>query len=150
MNVTIVAVDKLREQYVRAGCDLYRKRLAPYFGIDVLETRKGSGPDAVRREGSDILARIDAVDECWALDRAGDQLSSLDLARKISQIERSGKRRLVLAIGGPNGLDESVLARANFRWSLSNLTFLHEMSRLIVLEQLYRAAKIARGETYHR
>jgi 23S rRNA (pseudouridine1915-N3)-methyltransferase len=150
MNVTIVAVDKLREQYLRTGCDLYEKRLAPYFRLDVIETRKGSGPDAVAREGRDILARIEDADECWALDRSGDILSSLDLSRKISRVERSGKRRLVLAIGGPDTLHESVLGRANFRWSLSNLTFLHEMSRLIVFEQLYRAAKIARGETYHR
>jgi 23S rRNA (pseudouridine1915-N3)-methyltransferase len=150
MNVTIVAVDKLREEYVREGCRLYEKRLAPYFRVDVIETRKGNGPDAVFREGSDILARIADADECWALDRSGNILSSLDLARKISQVERSGKRRLVLTLGGPEGLHESVLTRANFRWSLSNLTFLHEMSRLIVLEQLYRATKIARGETYHR
>ncbi|HYK53090.1 MAG TPA: 23S rRNA (pseudouridine(1915)-N(3))-methyltransferase RlmH, partial [Candidatus Eremiobacteraceae bacterium] len=68
----------------------------------------------------------------------------------VADVERSGKRRLVIAIGGPQGLDETVLARADLRWSLSPLTFLHEMARLIALEQLYRAAKILRGEPYHR
>ena len=150
MNVTIVAVDKVREAYLRSGCALYVKRLAPYAGIAIVEMRKSSGADALAREGRDILDRIDASDVVWALDREGERLSSVDLAGKIAAVERSGARRLVLAIGGPDGLDAPVLARAQFRWSLSDLTFLHEMARLIVLEQLYRAARIARSEPYHR
>jgi 23S rRNA (pseudouridine1915-N3)-methyltransferase len=150
MNVTIVAVDKLREQYVRAGCELYAKRLAPYGGVTTVEIRKSTAADAMLREGRSILDRIAPDDVVWALDRIGKPLSSLELARKIADVERSGKRRLVLAIGGPEGLHESVLARADFRWSLSELTFLHEMARLVALEQLYRAAKIGRGEPYHR
>jgi len=150
MNVTIVAVDKLREQYVRAGCDLYAKRLAPYGGVTIVEVRKSTAADAMAREGRSILDRIAPDDVVWALDRVGTALSSLELARKIADVERSGKRRLVLTIGGPDGLHESVLARADFRWSLSDLTFLHEIARLVTLEQLYRAAKIGRGEPYHR
>jgi 23S rRNA (pseudouridine1915-N3)-methyltransferase len=150
MNVTIVAVDKLREQYVKAGCELYAKRLAPYGGVTIVEIRRSTAADAMLREGRSILDRIAPDDVVWALDRVGKPLSSLELARKIADVERSGKRRLVLAIGGPDGLDESVLARADFRWSLSDLTFLHEMARLVALEQLYRAAKIGRGEPYHR
>lgn len=150
MNVAIVAVDKLREPYALDGCALYLERLRRYFGVSVVETRKETGSDAVALEGRKILARIDDDDIVWALDRAGVAMSSIDLARRISDVERSGKRRLVIAIGGPEGLDERVLARADLRWSLSPLTFLHEMARLIALEQLYRAAKIARGEPYHR
>jgi 23S rRNA (pseudouridine1915-N3)-methyltransferase len=150
MNVTIVAVDKLREQYVKAGCELYEKRLAPYGGVTIVEIRKSAAADAMLREGRSILDRIAPDDVVWALDRIGKPLSSLELAHKIADVERSGKRRLVLAIGGPEGLHESVLARADFRWSLSELTFLHEMARLVALEQLYRAAKIGRGEPYHR
>jgi len=150
MNVTIVAVDKLREQYVRSGCDLYEKRLVPYGGVTTIEIKKSTAADAMAREGRSILDRIAPDDVVWALDRTGTPLSSIELARKIAGVERSGKRRLVLAIGGPDGLHASVLERADFRWSLSELTFLHEIARLVALEQLYRAAKIGRGEPYHR
>ena len=150
MNVAIVAVDKLREPYARAGCALYLERLRRYFGIGVIETRKETGSDAVALEGGKILERIEEDDVVWALDRVGVAMSSTDLARRLGDVERSGRRRLVIAIGGPEGLDERVLSRADLRWSLSPLTFLHEMARLIALEQLYRAAKIARGEPYHR
>src|SRR5690242_11268358 len=123
MNVTIVAVDKLREQYVRAGCELYAKRLAPYGGVTVVEVRKSTAADAMARESRSILNHIATEDVVWALDRVGKGLTSVELARKIADVERTGKRRLVLAIGGPDGLDDSVLRRADFRWSLSDLTF---------------------------
>lgn len=150
MNVTIVAVDKLREPYAREGCDLYLERLRRYFGVSVIEIRKETGADAVAVEGRRVLDRLADDDVVWALERTGIALSSLDLANKVGDVERSGKRRLVIAIGGPDGLDAIVLARADLRWSLSPLTFLHEMARLIALEQFYRAAKILRGEPYHR
>jgi 23S rRNA (pseudouridine1915-N3)-methyltransferase len=150
MNVAIIAVDKLRENYARTGCALYLERLQHYFGVTVIETRKETGPGEVLLEGRGILERIDDDDVVWALDRVGAALSSTELAQRLADVERSGKRRLVIAIGGPVGLDEAVLARADFCWSLSPLTFLHEMARLIALEQLYRAAKILRGEPYHR
>lgn len=150
MNVTIVAVDKMRESYLRAGCELYAKRLAPYGDVAFVEIRPASGKDALATESRDMLAKIADGAAFWALDRRGTSLTSEELAAKIAELERSGTRRLVLGIGGPEGLSESVLARAHFTWSLSPLTYLHEMSRLIVLEQLYRAAKINRGEPYHR
>jgi 23S rRNA (pseudouridine1915-N3)-methyltransferase len=150
MNVTIVAVGKLRERYIREGCDEYLKRLAPYAGVEIIEVRSAQGASARASEGRDILARVADGASLWALDRVGVALSSTDLAREVSGLERSGVRRLVLAIGGADGLDASVCERADLRWSLSPLTFLHEMTRLIVLEQLYRAAKINRGEPYHR
>jgi 23S rRNA (pseudouridine1915-N3)-methyltransferase len=150
MNVTIVAVDKLREPYLKAGCELFKKRLAPYVRTTTVEVRPASGADALTAEGRDILGCVGADAIFWALDRSGTPLSSLALARKIGKVEHSGSRRLILAIGGAAGLHRSVLDRAAFVWSLSDLTFLHEMSRLIVLEQIYRAVKINRGEPYHR
>ena len=150
MNVTIVAVDKLREDYLRTGCELLVKRLKPYWNVRVIETRKSGGPDAMAHEGREIARHIGADDIVWALDRQGEQLASMDLVQRIAAVERSGRRRFVLVIGGPEGLDDGVLARSEFRWSLSRLTLLHEMARLVVLEQLYRAAKIGRGEPYHR
>ena len=150
MNVLIIAVDKLREAYVRSGCELYAKRLRPYHTVTTIEVRKGSGAAATADEGRRILERLEPTDVVWALDRVGDAFASIALAKRIALVERDGHRRLVLAIGGAEGLSEAVFARADLRWSLSPLTFLHEMTRLIVFEQLYRAAKIARGEPYHR
>jgi 23S rRNA (pseudouridine1915-N3)-methyltransferase len=149
MNITLIAVDKLRDPHIRAACAEYQKRLAPYFRVDVVELRASRDGVATAAEAQNMLARADGI-PLWALDRAGTALTSNALAKKLSVAERSGARGLAFAIGGADGLHASVLSRADFRWSLSALTFLHEMSRLVVLEQLYRAAKINRGEPYHR
>ncbi len=112
--------------------------------------RASSGSDparAIREEGERLLKSAgDGVS--WALDRTGTELSSEELSAKIIELESRG-RPLTLLIGGTFGLAQEVRARADFVWSLSKLTFLHEWARMIVLEQLYRAAKIARSEPYH-
>jgi len=149
MNVEIIAVDKLRESYIREGCKLYEKRLRPLMPVSIHEVRPSASRDGVDSEGAVILRQVREDDIMWALDASGRSLSSADLARMLSETERSGRRRLALAIGGARGLSQPVIKRANFVWSLSELTFLHEMARLIVLEQLYRAVKINRGEPYH-
>jgi 23S rRNA (pseudouridine1915-N3)-methyltransferase len=150
MNVQIVAVDKLRESYVRAGCRLYEERLQPIMPVSVRETRPSSSDDAVAIEGQAILRGIGPDDIVWALDPRGTIISSTTLAKMLVDAQRSSRRRLTLAIGGARGLSQAVIERADFVWSLSQLTFLHEMARLVVLEQLYRAVKINRGEPYHR
>jgi 23S rRNA (pseudouridine1915-N3)-methyltransferase len=146
MNVTIVAVDRLRESYLREGCEMYIRRLAPLLPVRMVDVR----PSTQAEESSALLKQLPADTTVWALDRAGTELSSELLASRLQSVERSGTRHLALVIGGAEGLDETVLSRANFVWSLSPLTFLHEMARLLVLEQLYRAVKINRGEPYHR
>jgi 23S rRNA (pseudouridine1915-N3)-methyltransferase len=146
MNLTILAVDKLRESYLRDGCERFAAKLAPYLPVNVIEVK----PSTMGAEGHAMLRRIDPDSVVWALDREGEMLSSPGLAQRLATTERSGRRRLTLLIGGASGLDDACLKRADFRWSLSALTFLHEMARLIVLEQLFRAVKINRGEPYHR
>jgi len=146
MNLTIIAVDKLREAYVRDGCDRFATKLAPYLPVNVIEIK----PAAMEAEGNAMLGRVDPDSVVWALDREGDMLSSPGLAQRLAAAERSGRRRLTLLIGGAEGLAAACLERADFRWSLSPLTFLHEMARLIALEQLFRAVKINRREPYHR
>ena len=146
MNLTIIAVDKMREAYLRTGCEKYQRRLAPHLPVTVVEVK----PASLEVEGKTMLARIDADSLVWALDREGEAISSTQLATRLARAQNSGRKRLTLLIGGPDGLHSSALARADFRWSLSPLTFLHEMARLVVLEQLYRAVKINRGEPYHR
>jgi 23S rRNA (pseudouridine1915-N3)-methyltransferase len=150
VKIDIIAVDKLREAYIREGCDMYVERLSPLAPVSVIEVRPSSAPDAPVIEGEAILNRIDDDALFWALDQSGRSLSSHDLAARLASVERSGARRLVLAIGGAQGLSAAVRKRADFIWSLSELTFLHEMARLIVLEQLYRAVKINQGQPYHR
>jgi 23S rRNA (pseudouridine1915-N3)-methyltransferase len=150
VKVEIIAVDKLREQYLRTGCDMYLSRIAPLFPISVTEVRPSSNDDGASAEGEAILRHVAADVLFWALDQTGQNVTSHELARKLAAAESSGSRQLVVAIGGAKGLSHAVRKRADFVWSLSELTFLHEMARLIVLEQLYRAAKINRGEPYHR
>jgi 23S rRNA (pseudouridine1915-N3)-methyltransferase len=146
MNVTVVAVDRLRESYLREGCEMYIKRLAPLLPVRTVDVR----PSTQAEESSALLKQVPADATVWALDRTGTELSSEQLASRLQSVERSGTRHLALVIGGADGLGATVLSRANFVWSLSPLTFLHEMARLMVLEQLYRAVKINRGEPYHR
>jgi 23S rRNA (pseudouridine1915-N3)-methyltransferase len=150
MNVEIIAVGKLREAYIREGCAMYEKRLRPLLPVSVYEIRPSASTDGVEAEGAAILRRVGDEDIVWALDAHGQSISSTDLARMLTDAERSGRRRLALAIGGARGLSQAAIQRVSFVWSLSELTLLHEMARLIVLEQLYRAMKIKRGEPYHK
>lgn len=150
MKIEIIAVDKVREPYLQDGCALYEQRLQPLLPVSIYEVRSSATDNGVALEGEAILRRVGSDILLWALDQSGHNMTSHELARKLSSAEQSGCRRLVLAIGGAAGLSPAVRKRADFVWSLSELTFLHEMARLIVLEQLYRAAKINRGEPYHR
>ena len=150
MIVTVVAVGRLREAYIRDGCQLYLKRLRPLVPVTVLEVRSAKHAGDVAAEADAMLKVVGSDDLLWALDQRGEAMSSNELARSLAAAERSGRRRLVFAIGGPSGLGPKLVARADVTWSLSELTFLHEMARLIALEQIYRAIKINRGEPYHR
>lgn len=147
MHIVIIAVDKLREPYLRDGCALYAQRLAPFASLSLREVRPTADLSA---QGSAMLRGVREDDAVWALDQSGRMLSSLEVAGALKKVESSGRRRLAVMIGGADGLAESVRKRADLIWSLSQLTFLHEMARLIVLEQLYRAVKINRNEPYHR
>lgn len=152
MLVRLIAVDRLRSPSVAALCDQFRTRLRAYRPYEEIEVRRGDGPDPdaiLRDEGARIARHLRDEDRVWLLERDGTQLDSIELATRLHEIDRSGDRRLTLIVGGAYGLDPSLGSRAEFRWSLSKLTFLHEWSRALVLEQLYRAAKIARHEPYH-
>lgn len=152
LKLRIVAVDKIREPYIAEAVADFRTRLRHYESLDEIEVPVSRGVDparAVRDESDRILAALQPADVLWLLDREGTELSSTALAERLRAQADNATTRLVLAIGGAYGVDERVKARAAFRWSLSRLTFLHEWARALVLEQLYRAAKIARNEPYH-
>jgi 23S rRNA (pseudouridine1915-N3)-methyltransferase len=150
--IRIIAVDRVRSAYAAQACADFRKRLAPYHSYDEIEVRAGNGKDprtAMHDESERIVRHLRADDRVWLLERTGTQLSSEALAGRLDDVSRSGAQRLTLVIAGTYGADAALRVRAEFLWSLSELTFLHEWTRMIVLEQLYRAAKIARNEPYH-
>lgn len=152
MQIRIVAVGKLRERYVAAACEDFRTRIAPYYPLDIVEVKASLGTQpaaATREEAERILRQVHEDDRMWLLDRGGEELSSEELSRMVGGVAHDGTRRLTLAIAGTYGADDALRGRADFIWSLSRLTFLHEWARMIALEQLYRAAKIARNEPYH-
>ncbi len=152
MIIRLLAVGKLRESSVIQTCAEFRKRLRPYVPFEEQDVRASDGSDrvrAVREEGERLLKALRPDERVWLLDRGGTQLSSEELSRRLDETGASGIGRLTLIVAGTYGADERVRERADFVWSLSRLTFLHEWARMIVLEQLYRAAKITRNEPYH-
>ena len=152
MQLRLIAVDKVRAPYVAQACDEFRKRLAPYFSLDEIDVRPSHGADpavAMATESERIRRLLRPDDVVWLLERTGRAYSSEQLAREIDAIAHSGVTRVTFVVAGTYGSDAALRKRANVLWSLSELTFLHEWARMIVLEQLYRSAKIMRNEPYH-
>jgi 23S rRNA (pseudouridine1915-N3)-methyltransferase len=152
MQLRLIAVDKIRTGYIAEACADFRKRLEPYFSYSEIEVRVAHGGDpnaALREEAERILKHVRPDDRVWLLERSGVAFSSPELAAEIEKISHSGVSRLTFVVAGTYGAADSLRDRADVLWSLSPLTFLHEWSRAIVLEQLYRAAKISRNEPYH-
>lgn len=152
MQIRVVAVGKMKERHTAQACAEFEKRLRPYYPLEIVEVKAsdGSQPGEAMREEAQRIAKHLREDDCvWLLDRAGDELSSEQLSRMIAAVGNQGTRRLTFVIAGTFGAADSLRERADFVWSLSALTFLHEWARMIVLEQVYRAAKIARNEPYH-
>ena len=152
VNIRLVAVGKVRERYIADALADFRVRLRPYHRFEEVEVRAADGADparAMHAEGEAILKLLDPADHVWLLERSGELLSSQELSRRIERLPHQGVARLTVVIAGTYGASPALLARADVRWSLSPLTFLHEWARALVVEQLYRAAKIARDEPYH-
>ena len=139
MKYRVVAVGRVKDAALRAACDGYLERLSHYAKVEEAEVK-----DEAR-----LLGSIPAGTRLVALSRTGNSWSSRDLARETEQWEREA-RDVSFAIGGATALPPDVLQRADQVWSLSALTLPHELARLVVLEQLYRAHTIRRGEPYHR
>ena len=152
MHVRLIAVGKVRERYIAEALADFRARLRPYHRFEEVEVRAAGGADAaraMRAEGEAILALLEPSDRVWLLERSGELLTSEEVARRIERLPHEGIARLTVVVAGTYGASEQLLARADLRWSLSRLTFLHEWARVLAVEQLYRAAKIARDEPYH-
>lgn len=153
-HITVVAVGKLRERHWQDAQDEYVRRLARYTDLNLVEVKDAVGksmPDAaaMAREGEGLLAAISRGTRVTLMDPGGRQMTSPELADYLqTQFETYGT--LAFLIGGPLGFDPAVTATAHDRVSLSRMTFTHEMARVILLEQLYRAFTILHGEPYHK
>jgi len=146
---------KTRAPFLAAGIADFLQRLRPLAEARELVVKGAVGPDSAAmehraREGAAILARLKPGDYLAALDQRGESLSSAGLAARIGRLRESGVKTINLAVGGPWGLDESLLKRADWVLSLGPLTLPHELARLVILEQTYRAYTILNHLPYHK
>lgn len=148
--IRILAVGKKHEDWVRLGIERYEKRLKKPFDTEwvLLAHSAREGLTARQNESEAILTRLDDSDYVVLLDEAGTTITSPDLT-DLLESAISTSRRIVVIIGGAYGVDETVRQRADFVWSLSPMVFPHQLVRLILTEQLYRAQEIAAGRPYH-
>jgi 23S rRNA (pseudouridine1915-N3)-methyltransferase len=155
MKIQFWSVGKNHEAYVKTGIDDFSHRISRYFKLEwnIIRVPKNAGMlsemDLKKREGELILSWLDSDDYLVLLDERGKQLSSEGLASFLQSRANESTKKLVFLIGGAFGVDKVVLQRANFTWSLSQLVFPHQLVRLILSEQVYRACTIIKNEKYH-
>ena len=159
MQVHVIAVGKIKEKFLRDGILEYEKRMRPYVKLQTIEIYEEKRPAstspavesaAKEKEGVRILAAIPEGSYVIVLDLQGQSWSSEELSGAFRRWELSGQNQLAFVIGGDLGLSPSVLARSDLSLSLSRMTFTHPMARLLLVEQVYRAFRILRGEPYHK
>ena len=156
MKIKIIALGKIKEKFLKDGIDEFMKRLMPYASVEIVELTPVEIKDenliqkALEQEAEKILANIKANSYVITMEIQGKQLSSEDFAQKINEITISGISELVFVIGSSCGIAPIVSQRADFKLSISKMTFLHQFARLLLIEQIYRAFKILKNETYHK
>lgn len=155
MKHELLFLGREKESFLTDGISEYTARLRHYAEVDIVVLKEKRKPNQdetalVAWQGEQLLAAVRPGALLVALDAGGQALSSLELAALISRWEERGVKSAQYLLGGPLGLATSVLARADFRLSLSKMTFTHDMARLILLEQIYRAYTIKAGEKYHK
>lgn len=159
MKISLICVGKLKEKFLTMGIDEYKKRLGRYCTLDIIElpdekTPDNAGPameEAIKKkEGDRILRALKDDSYCIALAIKGNSLSSEELADHLDKQFILGKSHISFIIGGSLGLSDEVLKRVDFQLSFSRMTFPHQLMRLILLEQIYRAYRIMNNEPYHK
>ncbi len=158
MKITVISVGKIKEKYLKEAIEEYSKRLSRYSKIELIEVKDEHAPDNIsdkdmeiikHKEGERILSRLkDSFLIALAIE--GKQLSSEELAKKIIEIQTYNASHITFVIGGSLGLSKEVLKKANFKLSFSNMTFPHQLMKVILLEQVYRAFRINNNEPYHK
>lgn len=156
MNITIVAVGKLKERFWTDACAEYAKRLSAYANVRIAEVpdidpaRAGGVEKAREREGASILAALPERSFVILLAIEGKPRSSVEFSRRLDDLALSGISDVAFVIGGSDGVSSGVRARANETLSFGKITLPHNLARVVLLEQIYRAFKISRGEPYHK
>lgn len=159
MKIKIICVGKLKEKYLVAGVNEYIKRLKGYCKVEIYEVADESIPDNCSlaneviikdKEGIKILDKIKQDDYVILLDVSGNQIDSVELSKQVESCMINGKSTIDFVIGGSLGHGSKILGRANYRLSFSKMTFPHQLMRLILVEQIYRAFKIMKNENYHK
>lgn len=159
MRITIITVGKVKESYFRGAIEEYSKRLSKYCKLDIVEVADEKTPDKASdteeaqikaKEAERIMKHVRDDAYVIALAIEGKQLDSVQLAEKIEKLGVQGTSHIQLIIGGSLGLHQSVLSRADYKLSFSKMTFPHQLMRVILLEQIYRAYRIISHEPYHK
>lgn len=152
MRVKLICVGKLKEKYLKEACNEYSKRISGFGKIDIIEVQdeKDDRPDAKSIEGEKILKNIRNNEYVVTMEIMGETQSSEQLAKKMSNLAVKGISDIAFIIGGSNGLHEAVSKRADYKLSFSKMTFPHQLARVMLLEQIYRAYKINQGGKYHK
>lgn len=159
MKITVVCVGKIKEKFFTQAIDEYTKRLSRYCKLAIVELPDEKTPDnaseqvnaAIKdKEGERILSAVKPDDYVIALAIEGKMLDSVELSEKIDKLGISGTSSIAFVIGGSLGLSKNVLDRADFKLSFSKMTFPHQLMRVILLEQIYRAYRIMKNEPYHK
>lgn len=150
--IRIICVGKLKEKYFVDAVEEYKKRLSRYTKLEIIEVMDEGTTDSVvalREEKNRILKYLSSKDFVITLEIRGKQFSSLDFSEKLANLEMN-YGNITFVIGGSYGLDSAVLERSNLALSFSSMTFPHQLFRVLLLEQIYRAYKIQNHETYHK
>ncbi|MBO0413537.1 23S rRNA (pseudouridine(1915)-N(3))-methyltransferase RlmH [Enterococcus hulanensis] len=159
MNIKIISVGKLKEKYLVQGINEYTKRLSKYCKITLVEVPDEKAPEKLseaemiqvkEKEGERILTKIKEQEYVFALAINGQNPSSEDFAATLDKLQTSGKSQFAFIIGGSLGLSDQVLKRSNAQISFGKMTYPHQLMRLILVEQIYRAFRINAGEPYHK
>lgn len=158
MKITIACVGKIKEKYLTQGIEEFTKRLTPFCKLETLSINEEKMPDnpspaekeqVLDRETKRLIAIIPENSYVILLDVIGKQISSPELAEKIDALALAGTSHITFVIGGAFGYTDALRKKADFALSFSKMTFTHQMIRLLLVEQIYRAFKISRGEKYH-
>ena len=159
LTINIICVGKIKENYLKDAITEYSKRLSKYCKLEIIELDDEKAPENLsdkemlmikEKEGKKILSKIKDNSYVIALAIDGKNLSSEELADTINNLGVRGNSHIVFIIGGSLGLSDEILSRANYKLSFSKMTFPHQLMRLILLEQVYRAYRINSGEPYHK
>lgn len=159
MNISIITVGKLKEKYLKLGIAEYTKRLSAYAKVQEIEVADEKAPEHLsdadmmlvkQKEGERILAKISPDTHVIALAINAKQRTSEEFARELDQLATYGKSKIAFVIGGSLGLSDDVMKRSDDTISFSKMTFPHQLMKLVLCEQIYRAYRINRNEPYHK